>query len=71
MPALLATDVPKLLVWGEDDTFQKLSYAERFADEVPNTTLTRVPKAGHIPMENDPSLVARTLAAFFLGTDRP
>lgn len=66
MPALLASDASKLLVWGEDDMFQTIGYAERFAAEVPNTTLTRVPKAGHIPMENDPSLVARTLAAFFL-----
>ncbi|MGV9308544.1 alpha/beta fold hydrolase [Nonomuraea sp. NPDC004354] len=66
MPALVASDAPKLLVWGEDDTFQKVGYAQRFADEVPNTTLVRVPKAGHIPMENDPALVARTLAAFFL-----
>ncbi|MFI6183772.1 alpha/beta fold hydrolase [Nonomuraea sp. NPDC051191] len=66
MPALLACDAPKLLVWGEDDTFQKVGYAQRFADEVPNTTLVRVAKAGHIPMENDPAMVARTLAAFFL-----
>jgi hypothetical protein len=29
VPAMLAPDVPKLLVWGEDDTFQKLGYAER------------------------------------------
>jgi hypothetical protein len=35
VPAMLASDVPKLLVWGEDDTFQKLGYAERFASEVP------------------------------------
>ncbi|MEU1728987.1 alpha/beta hydrolase [Nonomuraea sp. NPDC005692] len=66
MPALLACDVPKLLVWGEDDTFQRVGYAQRFADEVPNTTLVRVAKAGHIPMENDPAPVARTLATFFL-----
>jgi pimeloyl-ACP methyl ester carboxylesterase len=66
MPALVASDVPKLLVWGEDDTFQKVGYAQRFAGEVPNTTLVRVPQAGHIPMENDPALVARALAAFFL-----
>ncbi|MER6579375.1 alpha/beta hydrolase [Nonomuraea sp. NPDC001023] len=66
MPALLACDAPKLLVWGEDDTFQQVGYAQRFAGEVPNTTLVRVAEAGHIPMENDPALVARTLARFFL-----
>ncbi|MFC4908340.1 alpha/beta fold hydrolase [Actinomadura gamaensis] len=66
MPALRASSVPKLLVWGEDDTFQKVGYAERFAAEVPNTTLVRVPDAGHIPMENNPTLVAATLSEFFL-----
>ncbi|MEV6033399.1 alpha/beta hydrolase [Nonomuraea sp. NPDC052116] len=52
---------------GEDDTFQEVRYAERFAAEVPNTTLVRVPGAGHIPMENDPAGVTRALAEFFLG----
>ncbi|MFI7124610.1 alpha/beta fold hydrolase [Nonomuraea sp. NPDC050153] len=67
MPALKADETPKLLVWGEDDTFQEVRYAERFAAEVPDTTLVRVPGAGHIPMENDPAGVARALAEFFLG----
>ncbi|MFI6815956.1 alpha/beta fold hydrolase [Nonomuraea sp. NPDC050328] len=66
MPGLVASDVPKLLVWGEDDTFQEVRHAQRFADEIPNSTLVRVPRAGHIPMENDPALVARALAEFFL-----
>ncbi|WP_431914530.1 alpha/beta fold hydrolase [Nonomuraea jabiensis] len=69
VPSLRNDETPKLLVWGEDDTFQKIEYAERFAVEIPNTTLVRVPRAGHIPMENDPSLVARTLAEFFLAAD--
>ncbi|NUP82626.1 MAG: alpha/beta hydrolase, partial [Nonomuraea sp.] len=66
VPALRADRTPKLLVWGEDDAFQPVSYAERLAAELPDTTLVRVPRAGHIPMENDPSGVARALAEFFL-----
>ncbi len=62
---LRASDIPKLLVWGEDDTFQPVSYAERLASELPNTTLHRLPGAGHIPMENHPQVVAETLAGFF------
>ncbi len=58
VPALRADGTPKLLVWGEDDTFQEVRYAERFAAEMPNTTLVRVPGAGHIPMENAPATVA-------------
>jgi pimeloyl-ACP methyl ester carboxylesterase len=57
--------VPKLLVWGEDDTFQPVSYAERYVAEVPNAELVRIPGAGHIPMENDPRAVGDALGAFF------
>jgi pimeloyl-ACP methyl ester carboxylesterase len=42
--------VPKLLVWGEDDQFQPVGYAERFARETPNCRLVRISRAGHIPM---------------------
>lgn len=51
---------------GEDDTFQEVRYAERFAAEMPNTSLVRVPNAGHIPMENDPAAVAAALGRFFM-----
>jgi pimeloyl-ACP methyl ester carboxylesterase len=64
---LRASAIPKLLVWGEDDTFQPITYAERLAAELPNTTLRRVAGAGHIPMENDSQLVADALADFFVG----
>jgi pimeloyl-ACP methyl ester carboxylesterase len=65
LDALRADAHPKLLVWGRDDTFQPLGYAERFAAEIPETTLVAIAAAGHIPMENDPDAVARALAGFF------
>ncbi len=65
VPALRASAAPKLLVWGEDDGFQPVTYAERFAAEIPGSTLVRVPRAGHIPMENEPARVAEALAEFF------
>jgi pimeloyl-ACP methyl ester carboxylesterase len=64
--ALRADTHPKLLVWGEDDSFQQIHHAERFVAEIPGSTLVRVPGAGHIPMENDPDRVAEVLSAFFL-----
>ena len=67
VPALLQSSMPKLLVWGEDDPFQTIDYAERFVREIPNTRLVRVRSAGHIPMENDPKAVAEALAGFFAG----
>ncbi|WP_243740424.1 alpha/beta fold hydrolase [Streptomyces sp. 8K308] len=64
LPKLVASPAPKLLVWGEEDRFQPVSYAERFAAEVPGTTLVRVPGAGHIPTENAPDVVVEALARF-------
>jgi pimeloyl-ACP methyl ester carboxylesterase len=65
--ALRRSSVPKLLVWGEDDEFQPVTYAERFAEEMPNCRLVRIPRAGHIPMENDAGAVAAALADFAIG----
>ena len=65
LPALLQSRTPKLLVWGEDDPFQTVDYAERYAHEIPETKLVRIKSAGHIPMENDPRAVAGALAQFF------
>lgn len=65
LPALRRSTTPKLLIWGEDDAFETVEYAERFASEIPHTTLLRIPDAGHIPTENAPSQVARALIDFF------
>jgi pimeloyl-ACP methyl ester carboxylesterase len=67
LPGLRESTTPKLLVWGEDDGFQTVDYAERFAAEIPATRLVRIRSAGHIPMENDPRAVAGALAEFFAG----
>lgn len=65
VPALQRSTMPKLLIWGEDDGFQKVEYAERFASEIPHTTLIRIPDAHHIPTENAPAQIARALIDFF------
>ena len=69
LPGLRESTTPKLLVWGEDDGFQTVDYAERFAAEIPATKLVRIPTAGNIPMENDPAAVARVLGDFFTGNE--
>lgn len=65
VPALQRSTTPKLLIWGEDDGFQKVEYAERFASEIPHTTLIRIPEANHIPTENAPDQIASALVGFF------
>jgi pimeloyl-ACP methyl ester carboxylesterase len=65
VPALRRSRTPKLLIWGEDDAFEKVEYAERFTSEIPQTTLIRIPEARHIPTENAPGQIARALTDFF------
>lgn len=65
VPALERSATPKLLIWGEDDGSQKVEYAERFASEIPHTTLIRIPGADHIPTESAPDQIARALVDFF------
>ncbi|MFD5583640.1 alpha/beta fold hydrolase [Streptomyces sp. NPDC127063] len=65
IPALRRSTTPKLLIWGEDDLHETVEYAERFASEIPNTALIRIPDADHIPTENAPGQIGRALADFF------
>ncbi|MFB4317251.1 alpha/beta fold hydrolase [Actinomadura sp. 21ATH] len=65
VPALRRSTAPKLLIWGEDDSHEKVEYAERFALEIPHTTLIRIPNADHIPTENAPDRIGRALTDFF------
>ncbi len=60
--------VPTLLLWGEEDEFQPIGYAQRFELETPHPRLVTVPRARHIPMEDDPQRIGTVLANFFAGT---
>jgi pimeloyl-ACP methyl ester carboxylesterase len=64
VPALKASVKPKLLIWGEDDDFQKVAFAERFIAEIPNSRLVRIKKAGHIPTANDARGIAKEMIHF-------
>ncbi|WP_378740531.1 alpha/beta fold hydrolase [Nocardia brasiliensis] len=64
VPALRRSTAPKLLIWGEDDAFEKVEYAEKFVTEIPHASLHRIHQAAHIPTENAPGQVARALIDF-------
>jgi pimeloyl-ACP methyl ester carboxylesterase len=64
LPGLRERRPPALLIWGEDDEFQPVGYAERFAADLSSAALARVPGARHIPMEDDPDRVTAELLAF-------
>jgi len=56
--------LPTLLLWGEDDEFQPLRFAERYAREVANARLERIAGARHIPTADQPELAGKLLAGF-------
>ena len=56
--------LPTLLIWGEDDQFQPIHFAERYAAEMPDTELVRVPGARHIPTVEAPGAVTAALTGF-------
>lgn len=63
--ALTQKALPTLLVWGEEDELQPLAVAERYAGEIPNAELARIPGARHIPAADDPAAVAEAMTRFF------
>jgi pimeloyl-ACP methyl ester carboxylesterase len=65
VPALRVSPKSKLLIWGEDDSFQKVEFAERFVQEIPNSRLIRIPKGGHIPTATASEVIAAEMQNFF------
>ena len=63
VPGLKASAVPTLLVWGRDDEFQKVGYARRYAQEIPNSTLVEV-EGKHIPTEDSADEVGDAVVRF-------
>lgn len=60
VPALKAAAVPTRLVWGRDAEFQKISFARRYAEEIPASDLVEVP-GKHIPTEDSPDQVVAAI----------
>jgi len=63
-PLLGAIDVPTLIIWGEDDRFQPVKYAQRLAADIPHSTLVRVADARHFAMLDRPAEVEREVVGF-------
>ena len=61
---------PTLLLWGREDIFQPLGYAERLAAAMPNARLHVVEDAGHFLPEDEPRLVADEVEAFSTISDQ-
>jgi len=63
-PHLPQIAVPTFILWGEDDRFQPVRYAERLANDIPGARLYRVERARHFVMFDRPDEVRRRLRGF-------
>jgi pimeloyl-ACP methyl ester carboxylesterase len=63
--------VPVLVTFGTRDALLGPFTAPRFAAAIPGAELVPLPGVGHVPMSDDPALVARTILAFTDGAPLP
>jgi pimeloyl-ACP methyl ester carboxylesterase len=59
--------MPVRIVWGAEDRWQPVGYAERLAADIPGAELVVVPHAGHFLMEDEPERVTREVLDFLSG----
>jgi pimeloyl-ACP methyl ester carboxylesterase len=59
-----AVALPVRVLWGAQDRWQPVGYAERLAADIPGAELVVVPGAGHFLMEDEPGRVAGEVLDF-------
>ncbi|ALL79903.1 hydrolase (plasmid) [Pseudonocardia sp. EC080610-09] len=68
--APLRTGCPVLLAWGAKDKILPFArYGRPMIDAVPGADVARLPGVGHVPMPDDPLLVARTILDYAARVD--
>lgn len=55
--------IPVEIMWGAQDAWQNVAYAERLHADIPGSSLNIVPDAGHFLQEDQPERVAELLLA--------
>ncbi len=58
-------ELPTLIMRGEDDPFLNAAISEKLAADIPDSTLVRVPQAGHFIQIDQPDLVVASLRKFW------
>ncbi len=59
-----AIDKPVLILWGENDIFQKVEYGQRLANALADARLVVIEEAGHFLPEDQPEVVAQHIREF-------
>jgi pimeloyl-ACP methyl ester carboxylesterase len=55
---------PVLIIWGAEDTWIPVQHVERFKKALPNAEAAILEGVGHVPMEEEPTLVADLIRDF-------
>jgi len=63
-PLMRRLSMPVLLLWGERDPLVPLTYARQMLEAIPNARLEVVPRAGHVPMWENPRAFNDALLTF-------
>jgi pimeloyl-ACP methyl ester carboxylesterase len=56
--------MPTLVVWGEDDQYVPVQYAQEFANGLPNAQVEIITDAGHMPQLEQTRRVVDVLSGF-------
>ena len=68
-PLLPGLSMPVLLLWGAHDALVPVPYAREMMAAIPGARLAVIPRAGHIPMWENPAGFNRELLAFLASVD--
>ena len=68
-PLMRKLTLPVLLVWGEHDPLVPLTYAEQMREEMPHAKLRVIPRAGHVPMWENPRAFNDAVLSFLSEVD--
>lgn len=60
---------PVLVIWGENDSVIPLSHYQCFIRDFPHAKKVVIPNCGHIPQEENPKQVEKTMVEFLNGID--
>jgi len=63
------SEIPMLIIWGEQDTWIPVSVGHRLHQQFPNSELVIFEDAGHVPMEEIPQATAYETRKFLLSLD--
>ncbi len=61
---LKSVTTPTLVMWGKNDKWLRIEYAQNWKKDLPNSEFIAYDGAGHIPMEEIPELTTKDLVVF-------